>query len=135
MVLEVTSFLDECHIGWICFNEGEAEQSIPSYNGYHAGLNMEQWKSKACFHMSYSQPPNMSVVKDIMDKVTYGWFSILQNEKQLLVHSIDVNNVARTRAPHNLLAIEKMPRGSTWTAAQNGCETMSRRERRGHMHA
>ena len=41
-----------------------AEQSIPSYNGFHAGLNMEQRKSKACIHMFYSQPPNKSVVKD-----------------------------------------------------------------------
>ena len=47
-----------------------AELSIPSYNGFHAGLNVEQGKSKACFHMSESQPPNKSVVKDIMDKLT-----------------------------------------------------------------
>ena len=31
---------------------------------------MEPGKSKACFHMSYSQPPNKSVVKNIMDKLT-----------------------------------------------------------------
>ena len=43
-----------------------AEHSIPSYNGFHAGLNMEHRKSKACLPMSYSQPPNKSVVKDIM---------------------------------------------------------------------
>ncbi len=48
---------------------GAAEQSIPSYNGFHVGLNMEQGKSKACFHI-YSQPPNKSVVKDIMDQLT-----------------------------------------------------------------
>ena len=47
-----------------------------------------------------------------------GWISILQSEKQLLVHS---NNVAQIRdAP-----TEKKPRGSTWNAAQNGCEKMS----------
>ncbi len=33
-----------------------------------------------------------------------GWLSILQNEKQLLVHSRNVNNVARIRATHNALA-------------------------------
>ena len=38
-----------------------AEQFIPSYNGCHAGLKMEQLNSHACFHMSYSQPPNKSV--------------------------------------------------------------------------
>ena len=47
-----------------------AEQTIPSYNGFHAGLNMEQGKSKAYFHMSYNQPPNKSVVKNIMDKLS-----------------------------------------------------------------
>ena len=110
---------------------GGAEQSIPSYEGFHAVFNMEQWKSKACFHMSYSQAPNKSVVKDIVDKLTIiiatkrmpfaflvgnhptyilitllksGWLSILQNEMQLLVHSRNVNNVARTRAYHNVLA-------------------------------
>ena len=46
-----------------------------------------------------------------------GWLSILQNEKQLLVHSRNVNNVS--------WPIEKMPRGSIWNAAQNGCEKMS----------
>ena len=111
-----------------------AEQSIPSYNQFHAGLNMEQGKSKACFQMSYSQPPNKSVVKDVMDKLTiiiatkrmpfaflvgyhpeyvlitllkYGKLSILQNEKQLVVHFRDVNNVARTKASHNVLANRK----------------------------
>ena len=33
-----------------------------------------------------------------------GWLSILQNEKQLLVHFRNVNNVARIRATHNALA-------------------------------
>ena len=47
-----------------------AVQSIPSCNGFHGGLNKEQGKSKAYFYMSYSQPPNKSVVKDIMDKLT-----------------------------------------------------------------
>lgn len=46
-----------------------AEQTIPSYNGFHANLNMEQGKSKAYFHTSYNQPPSKSVVKDIMDKL------------------------------------------------------------------
>ena len=47
-----------------------AEQTIPSYNGFHAGLNMEQRKGKAYFHMSYNQPPSKSVVNDIMDKLS-----------------------------------------------------------------
>ncbi|KAK1896051.1 U3 small nucleolar RNA-associated protein 10 [Dissostichus eleginoides] len=46
-----------------------AEQNIPSYNGFHAGLNMWQDKSKAYFHTSYNQPPDKSVVKDVMDKL------------------------------------------------------------------
>ena len=37
----------------------------------------------------------------------YGWLSILQNEKQLLVHSRNVKNVARIRAAHNVLANRK----------------------------
>ena len=110
------------------------EQSIPSYIRFHAGLNMEQAKSKACFHMSNSQPPNKSVVNDTMDMSTitiaskrmhlaflvgdhlvnvlitllkYGWLSILQKGKQLLVHSRYVNNVSRIRASHNVLANRK----------------------------
>jgi hypothetical protein len=47
-----------------------AEQNIPSYNGFHAGLNVEQRKSKAYFHASYNQPPNKSVVNDIMNRLS-----------------------------------------------------------------
>lgn len=36
-----------------------------------------------------------------------GWLSILKNEKQLLVHSRNVNNVAQIRAAHNTLANRK----------------------------
>ena len=46
-----------------------SKQTVPAYNGFHAGLHMHQGKSKAYFHISYSQPPNKSVVKDIMDKL------------------------------------------------------------------
>lgn len=46
-----------------------SDQNIPSYNGFHATLSSEQGKSKAYYHMSYDQPPNKSVVKDIMDKL------------------------------------------------------------------
>ncbi|CAJ1076504.1 hypothetical protein KUCAC02_009111 [Xyrichtys novacula] len=48
-----------------------AEQTIPSYNGFHASLNKEQSKSKAYFHMSYNQLPNKSVVNDIMEKLSH----------------------------------------------------------------
>ena len=37
-------------------------------------------------------------------KMKSGWLSILQNEKQLLVHSRNVNNVAQIWAAHNALA-------------------------------
>ena len=37
-------------------------------------------------------------------KMKSGWLSILQNEKQLFVHSKNVNNVSRIRAAHNTLA-------------------------------
>lgn len=47
-----------------------AEQTIPSYSGFQAGLNMEQRKSKAYFHTSYNQPPNKSVLNDAMDKLS-----------------------------------------------------------------
>jgi len=46
------------------------EQTIPSYNGFHASLNVGQEKSKAYFHMSYNQSPNKSVINDIMNKLT-----------------------------------------------------------------
>ena len=41
-------------------------------------------------------------------KMKSGWLSILQNEKQLLVHSRNINNVSRIRAAHNALANRKM---------------------------
>jgi hypothetical protein len=47
-----------------------AEQTIPSYNGFHTSLNVQQRKRKAYFHMSYNQPPNKSVVNDILDKLS-----------------------------------------------------------------
>ncbi|KAL8562138.1 hypothetical protein ACOMHN_041973 [Nucella lapillus] len=37
-------------------------------------------------------------------KMKSGWLSILQNEKQLLVHSRNVNNVARIRTAYNVMA-------------------------------
>ena len=49
---------------------GAGEQTIPSYNGFHAGLNKKHSKSKAYFHMAYNQPPNKSVVNDMMDKLS-----------------------------------------------------------------
>jgi len=36
-----------------------------------------------------------------------GWLSILKNEKQLLVHSRNVNNLVRIRAAHNVMANRK----------------------------
>ena len=41
------------------------------------------------------------------NKMKYGWLFILQNEKQLLVHSRIVNNVAKIWAVHNALANRK----------------------------
>ena len=41
------------------------------------------------------------------NKMKSGWLSILQNEKQLLVHSRNVNNVARIWVAHNALANRK----------------------------
>ena len=46
------------------------EQTIPSYGGFHASLNRIQGKSKVYFHMSYNQPPNKSVVNEIMEKLS-----------------------------------------------------------------
>jgi len=45
-------------------------QNIPTYNGFHACLNVYKDKSKAYYHMSYSQAPNKSVVNDVMDKLS-----------------------------------------------------------------
>jgi len=36
-----------------------------------------------------------------------GWLSILQNEKLLLVHSKNVNDLAKIRTAHNALANRK----------------------------
>ena len=49
---------------------GAGEETIPSYNGFHAGLNKKHGKSKAYFHMSSYQLCNKSVVNDIMDKLS-----------------------------------------------------------------
>ena len=46
------------------------EQTIPSYNDFHADLNMVQKKGKAYFHMLYNQPTSKSVVHDIMEKLS-----------------------------------------------------------------
>ena len=45
-------------------------QNLPTYNGCHACLNVYKDKSKAYYHMSYSQAPNKSVVNDVMDKLS-----------------------------------------------------------------
>jgi len=46
-----------------------SKPAVPAYNGFHAGLHMHQGKSKAYFHASYNQPPNNSVVKDVINKL------------------------------------------------------------------
>ena len=46
-------------------------------------------------------------IKCTMNKGSKMKFSILQNEKQLLVHSRNVNNVAQIRAARNALANRK----------------------------
>lgn len=56
-------------------------------------------------------------------KMKSGWLSILQNEKQLLVHSRNVNNAAQILAAHNALANRKEAKRKHMT--QNGCEKMS----------
>ena len=43
-------------------------------------------------------------------KLKSGWLSILKNEKQLLVHSKNVNNIAKIRAAHNAAAKCKKPK-------------------------
>ena len=70
-------------------------------------------------------------------KMKSGWLSILQNEKKLLVHSRNVNNVAKIWAAHNALANRKdiKRKGSTKNVAQNGCEKMSSVCRPGCLHA
>ena len=40
-------------------------QNIPSYNGFYDCLNVYKDKSKAYYHMSYSQATNKSVVNDV----------------------------------------------------------------------
>ena len=47
-----------------------AQQKIPTYNGFQASLRMSQGKCKAYFHMSYNQPPNKSVVNDVLHKLS-----------------------------------------------------------------
>ena len=37
-------------------------------------------------------------------KLKSGWLSVLKNEKQVLVHSRNVNNIARIRTIHNAAA-------------------------------
>ena len=34
-------------------------------------MNPELTKSKACFHISYNQPPKMSVTNDVVEKLTH----------------------------------------------------------------
>ena len=48
---------------------------------------MEQGKSIDCFHMSYNQPPNKSVVNDIMNKlsVNHKPFAFLVGDHPLCV--------------------------------------------------
>ena len=45
-----------------------SEQNIPSFNGFQASLHNKQSATKAYFHKSYDQPPNKTVMRDIMNK-------------------------------------------------------------------
>jgi hypothetical protein len=55
-----------------------------------------------------------------VSKMKSGWLSILHNEKQLLVHSSNVNNVTMIRAALNALANRK----ATWKHAECGPKRM-----------
>jgi len=58
-------------------------------------------------------------------KMKSGWLSILQNDKQLLVHSRNVNNVARIRAAINALANQKETKKKHTECGPNGFEKMN----------
>ena len=70
---------------------------------------------KANFAQSITGNPYSSLAWDMWiectmnkgSKMKSGWLSILKNEKQLLVHSRNVNNIARIRTAHNATANRK----------------------------
>jgi len=57
-------------------------------------------------------------------KMKSGWLSILKNEKQLLVHCRNVNQVTRIRAAHNSL-VNRRENSNMWNVAQDGYEEMN----------
>ena len=89
---------------------------LPDFWAMLLNLPVDQFKFlQENFAQSLSGNPYSNMAWDMWiettmnkgSKLKSGWLSILKNEKQLLVHSRNVNNVARIRAAHNSSAKRK----------------------------
>ena len=58
-------------------------------------------------------------------KMKADWLHILRNEKQLLVHSRNVNNVSRIRAALSALTKQKKSKRKHVKCGPNGCEKIN----------
>ena len=111
-----------------------AEQSIPSYNQFHGGLNMEQGKSKACSICLTVNRPTSQLWRTSWTSwlsssplTACTWLSILRSRIRSscwCTPEMWTMWPGSGRLTTSCWPNEKMPRGSTWNAVQNGCETI-----------
>ena len=100
----------------LTYDKNKYGRALPDFWTYLVNLPPEKYEfMRENFALSLTGNPYSGVALDLWIEVTMnkgskvkaGWLSILKNEKQLLVHSRNVNNIARIRAAQNKAAKKK----------------------------
>ena len=100
----------------VSYDKQKYGKALPDFSAYLINLPPDEHAFlRENFALSLTGNPYSSMawclcIKTTMNKgfkLKSGWLSIQQNEKQLLVHSRNVNNIARIRAAHNKAAYKK----------------------------
>ena len=100
----------------LTYDKQKYGRALPDFWAYLINLPPEENEFlRENFALSLTGNPYSSMPWDLWIEVTMnkgsklksGWLSMLKNEKQLLVHSRNVNNIARIRVAHNKAANKK----------------------------
>ena len=74
------------------------QPQVPSFAGFHASISKPVEKSKAYYHMTYPDPPNKTVLNDVMCKLAIAIeeknmpFALLVGDQPVYVHLVDLKS-------------------------------------------
>jgi len=78
------------------------QPQVPSFAGFHASISKPVEKSKAYYHMTYPDPPNKTVLNDVMCKLAIAIeeknmpFALLVGDQPVYVHLVDLKSANAT---------------------------------------